>query len=96
MTHGRKGSIYVYPLLLYAEQELTPAQALFAFGLCPQSAADGAVVRPAARGAPDGRPAGYTVCPLISGDNSRVMAEIDYRQRPNSSFLVESTKQRCA
>ena len=34
---------------------------------------------------------GYTVCPLITGYGSVVMAEFDYRQQPISSFLVKPT-----
>lgn len=37
---------------------------------------------------------GYTVCPLITGYGSVVMAEFDYSQRPVSSFLVDPTKER--
>lgn len=37
---------------------------------------------------------GYTVCPLITGYGSVVMAEFDYRQQPISSFLVDPTKER--
>jgi sulfide:quinone oxidoreductase len=37
---------------------------------------------------------GYTVCPLITGYGSVVMAEFDYTQKPVSSFLVDPTKER--
>jgi len=37
---------------------------------------------------------GYTVCPLITGYGSVVMAEFDYRQEPVSSFLVDPTRER--
>lgn len=37
---------------------------------------------------------GYTVCPLITGYNNVVMAEFDYSQKPVSSFLIDSTKER--
>ncbi len=37
---------------------------------------------------------GYTVCPLITGYGSVVMAEFDYSQKPISSFLVDPTKER--
>lgn len=47
----------------------------------------------------DGRPLeahfdGYSVCPLITGYGSVVMAEFDYSQKPVSSFLVDPTKER--
>ena len=37
---------------------------------------------------------GYTVCPLITGYGSLMMAEFDYRQIPISSFLVDPTRER--
>ncbi|MFN9569587.1 MAG: NAD(P)/FAD-dependent oxidoreductase, partial [Cyanobacteriota bacterium] len=37
---------------------------------------------------------GYTVCPLITGYGSVVMAEFDYHQQPVSSFLVDPTRER--
>ncbi|MEB3302410.1 MAG: FAD/NAD(P)-binding oxidoreductase [Cyanobacteriota bacterium] len=37
---------------------------------------------------------GYTVCPLITGYGSVVMAEFDYNQQPVSSFLVDPTRER--
>lgn len=37
---------------------------------------------------------GYTVCPLITGYGSVVMAEFDYSQEPVSSFLVDPTRER--
>lgn len=37
---------------------------------------------------------GYTVCPLITGYGSVMMAEFDYGQTPVSSFLVDPTRER--
>jgi sulfide:quinone oxidoreductase len=37
---------------------------------------------------------GYTVCPLITGYDRVVMAEFDYTKKPDSSFLIDPTKER--